>query len=54
MKTDTVKAELMELAKKLGITLRDPDSVPLEGLWKDLKLTDRDIEEAKKQALGKP
>ena len=44
----------MELAKKLGLTLRDPDSVLLEGLWKDIKLTDRDIEEAKKQVLGKP
>ncbi len=53
MKTDTVKAELMELAKKLGLTLRDPETVPLEGLWKDLNLTDRDIEEAKKQSLRK-
>jgi hypothetical protein len=54
MKTDTVKAELLGLAKKLGLTLRDPDAAPLEGLWKDLKLTDRDVEEAKKQAFGKP
>ncbi len=54
MKTDTSKAELIELAKKLGINLRDPKSVPLEGLWEDIQLEDRDIEEAKKQALGKP
>ena len=54
MKTDTTKAELIELAKKLGLKLRDPNSVPLEGLWKDIKLTDRDIEQAKKQAGDRP
>jgi hypothetical protein len=54
MKTDTTKAELIELAKQLGLNLRDPESAPLEGLWEDIQLTDRDIEEAKKQALRKP
>lgn len=54
MKTDTVKAELIELAKKLGLNLRDAESAPVEGLWEDIRLTNRDIEEAKKQALRKP
>ena len=53
MKTDTAKAQLMELAEKLGPNVRDPESVPLEGLWEDIQLTNRDIEEAKKKALRK-
>lgn len=39
---------LRELARKQGLNLRDLRDFPLEGLWRDVKLSEQDIEDAKK------
>lgn len=52
MKTD-VSRDLELIAKKLGLDIRDVSDLPLEGLWKGVKITNRDIEEAKKAISGK-
>lgn len=49
MKAETRVSQLKELAKKVGLQIRDDPSVPLEGLWEDVKITNRDIEQAKRQ-----
>jgi len=46
--------DLELMARKLGLNLRDVSHQPLEGLWQDIKITDREIEEAKAVFRGNP
>jgi hypothetical protein len=51
MKTK-ISRDLELIAQKLGLKLRELEQAPLEGLWEDLMISDRDIEEAKKAVSG--